>query len=357
MKKVAIVITQLGKAGAETFVTELAINIDKSKFDVQIFIIEKEIDSAFKSKLINNNIRINILGLNNTSKKDRICELSKQLNAFKPDIIHANLITHRYCLKYAKQNKIKIVRTVHHQIKDEFDFKNKLILFAHYHLGRIKPVVLNEKMKKDLAKAYLLNSKKIELVNNGVDLSTFAPQNTDKKYDFVTTARLEDVKNIPLMLEAFKLCCNQNPNLTLAIAGIGSQKEIVEQKISALRLNNNVKMLGLVTDVNDLLNKSRVFILSSKTEAFPTSIIEAMACGLPIISTKCGGSESLIDGNGILVDNFNADKLGDAMYDLINNSTMQTKFSRRSIVLSKQYSNLEMARKYEQIYIKQIGEK
>lgn len=133
-----------------------------------------------------------------------------------------------------------------------------------------------------------------------------------EKY-IVNVGRLERQKNQELLIRSFALVADKYPDINLLIFGDGSLKEELKQLVLELQLNTRVIFMGEHKDVLEYVRKSRAFILSSDFEGMPNALIEALACGVPCISTKCpcGGPEYLIDNmqNGILVSVNNLDEL------------------------------------------------
>lgn len=141
-------------------------------------------------------------------------------------------------------------------------------------------------------------------------------------FTFIAVGGLRRIKRFDLLVEAFALC-HFPLNVSLEIVGEGEERHLIETKIHEYSVSRQVKLLGLKTseEVNDLLCQSDCFVLSSRLETFSIVLIEAMAKGLPVIATKCGGPETFIRAeDGLLVDKENAEKLAKAMKYMKNHS-------------------------------------
>ena len=185
--------------------------------------------------------------------------------------------------------------------------------------------------------ASLFFSKKIRekgiVLPNPIDLSRF--KNYNRKIDFcnkniISAGRLEKQKNFGLLIDAFKLFNQRLPGYTLTIYGDGSERKILEKQIVENKLEKVVFLPGKTNNLIQQMQKSRMFVLSSDYEGVPNVLIEAMATGLPCVSTNCkpGGAASIIDDNknGYLVPIGDATQLSERMVDVLTNPAIERKF-------------------------------
>jgi glycosyltransferase involved in cell wall biosynthesis len=108
---------------------------------------------------------------------------------------------------------------------------------------------------------------------------------------------LDTIKDHATAVRAIALASKQNPRLRLLIVGDGPQRESIERLVAELGLANRVRLLGMRSDVRRLLAASDAFLLTSVSEGIPVTLIEAMAAGVPIVSTAVGGvPEVVVDG-------------------------------------------------------------
>lgn len=145
----------------------------------------------------------------------------------------------------------------------------------------------------------------------------------DSKFKWcLAIGRLTEQKGFDLLLSAFARVKEQDVNDTwrLLILGEGELRAELTRQVELLHLNDLVLMPGRVNNPEDYLKQADLFVLSSRFEGFPNALLEAMACGLPVISTNCpSGPEEIISHNidGILVENENDEALAKAMYELM----------------------------------------
>lgn len=137
----------------------------------------------------------------------------------------------------------------------------------------------------------------------------------------VSAGRLVDQKNYILLIKAFSQISKRFPIFKLVIYGDGPKREVLENYICSLGLSDRVFLPGYTIKLNNEIADAYMFVLPSNYEGMPNALIEAMALGLPCISTNCpgGGPASLIkDGyNGLLIPVNNEDKLIEAMAKLL----------------------------------------
>ncbi len=138
--------------------------------------------------------------------------------------------------------------------------------------------------------------------NNGTSNSLTAPE---RKHTILSVGRLNEQKDYPVLLDAFKLFCESQDNYELKIYGKGEDEEGLKSYAEELGLSDRVRFMGFARDIWEAESDAAMFILSSHYEGLPNALIEAMAMGIPSISTDCpiGGPGDLItDGeNGLLV--------------------------------------------------------
>ncbi|TDN53818.1 sugar transferase (PEP-CTERM/EpsH1 system associated) [Azoarcus indigens] len=165
---------------------------------------------------------------------------------------------------------------------------------------------------------------------NGVDTQRFRPRGNDgevaagfpyaagRDFVFGTVGRLQEVKDQLNLVRAFGLLAARFPlrqDLRLAIVGDGPLRGAVEAEIARLGVGGQVWLAGERSDVADLMRQLDVFVLPSRAEGISNTILEAMACALPVVATDVGGSGELVVAGetGALVPPSDPRALADAM--------------------------------------------
>jgi glycosyltransferase involved in cell wall biosynthesis len=171
---------------------------------------------------------------------------------------------------------------------------------------------------------------KVVTLHNGVDLSVFHPQkNPIKRWDLAFLGRLETMKSVDLFPEMLARLRIDFPDLSMVITGEGSYKVKFLNELDRLGVSDLVDYLGVVETkrVPELINSSRIFMYPSRREPFGLSIIEAMACGIPVVTTNVfGPSEIVTHGHdGLAVSPDSIDELVDAVQMLLSDPELRTR--------------------------------
>jgi glycosyltransferase involved in cell wall biosynthesis len=167
----------------------------------------------------------------------------------------------------------------------------------------------------------------IEVIGESVRTDFFVPadvverSNTTKKRFFIA-ARLAEQKGLEHLIKAVHLLVKKGlHSFEVVIGGDGPDREKLEKLVRTLGVEGQCRFLGALSreQVRENMQNCDVFVLSSLHETFGVVVGEAMACGKPVISTRCGGPEFIVnDQNGVLVDVGNAQALADAMENFIS---------------------------------------
>jgi glycosyltransferase involved in cell wall biosynthesis len=163
------------------------------------------------------------------------------------------------------------------------------------------------------------SSPPVELVRNGVDLSRFAPLPMPQgPPTVVVVARMRPEKGHDLFLRAFRLVRDRLPIARAVLVGDGPSFDEVRSLASALGLDPAVTFVGGVEDPRSHLAEAHVVALSSPHEGFPNALLEAMACGRPVVATAVGGVPELVeDGVHGRLTSTRVDAFADALFDVL----------------------------------------
>ncbi|MAX72040.1 MAG: glycosyltransferase [Flavobacteriaceae bacterium] len=195
----------------------------------------------------------------------------------------------------------------------------------------------------------------MEVIYNPIEIpqKTIEPTNlnsTEKRLEIITAGTLNTRKNQVMIIRSLLEIPN---NDKFTILGDGHLRAYLTEEIKSSKLENQVQLKGKVKNVNDFLLESNCFVLSSFTEGFPNALLEAMAIGLPCISTNClSGPLELLNKNndvdikngefviakyGLLVNNDDHVGLSKALEFFRNNPEKRVEFGKLSLQRSKEY--------------------
>ncbi|TYQ15960.1 UNVERIFIED_CONTAM: glycosyltransferase involved in cell wall biosynthesis [Acetivibrio alkalicellulosi] len=180
--------------------------------------------------------------------------------------------------------------------------------------------------------------KRSIILPNPIDLNRLPQPYTGKRRkEIVAIGRLEEQKNFHLLIDAFSEFHHKYDDYILTIYGEGSLRDKLEQYASKKLPKNSYFLPGKKKNVLDLINQSQMFILTSNYEGMPNVLIEAMALGLPVISTDCpvGGPNELIENmkNGILVPVGDKDGIVLAMFKIVEDENYTKKICTNAILI------------------------
>lgn len=167
----------------------------------------------------------------------------------------------------------------------------------------------------------------------------------------VTVGRLTTQKNQAILIKAFAKLNKVLPHYELHIYGEGPLKSKLMKLAEDLNIKNKVHFDGFVKDVYEHVKKASLFVLSSDYEGIPNALMEAMAMGLPCVSTDCygGGARLLIDNNrnGIIVEKGNVDTLAQAMIKLLLDKSLADSLGEEAHNVTQTYHPTKIYNKWE----------
>ncbi|MDP8216813.1 MAG: glycosyltransferase family 4 protein [Candidatus Kaelpia imicola] len=274
------------------------------------------------------------------------------------DLVHANTRVTQALARYINfRTAVPYLTTWHgyHRVK----MKHR---FFPYWGERV--IAVSGFVREHLIEDFKLPSSKISLIYNGIDLYNFKSYQYKKEVllegfgikegSFVVSAlgRLSDVKGFDYLLEAFGVFNNRYPQSILLLAGEGRERDVIEDRITGLGLNQNIKLLGLVYDIRKFLAVSDIFIQPSVMEGLGISLLEALAMGLPVIATEVGGIPEIVKNNynGLLIEPKSPDALVAALFKLREDSPLKTELSGNAFKSVNKFSYTDMANKTYRVY-------
>lgn len=215
---------------------------------------------------------------------------------------------------------------------------------------------------KEQAAAFLPGAR-IEVIPNGVDLERFSP-GEEQRNDFareplrlLTVGRLSVTKRIELLLETVEVLRAKGSRIHLTIVGGGALEGRLRTLVEKRRLGSAVQIVGRMdaSDVPGVYRRHDIFVSASLQEGMSNAMLEAMASGLPIITTRCEGVEELIRGNGVIVERPEAESLAAAILELANDGEKRRAMGRAARDRARLFSWPQVARRYLEHYRAILG--
>ena len=376
-QKIVHIIPTLGGGGAEVLLGHISIEQAKRGNEVHIILLEelhftyinypikKELENNVRLHFINESIKFSF---KKRSFKNKTNFLNVILNEINPDIIHSHLYLSEIHAHLQHYKNVKYISHLHDNMH-QFSFSKKRKLkqnitdFLEVNWLKKQYIKTNTQfiaISKDTAE-YFKNKlplkivKNVHFLSNATNTKKYTPKFTEKtnNFELINIGNLVPKKNHEMLIDIiFYLKKNSKFNYHLTILGFGPLYDKLQKKIDDLNLNENITLKGNVSNVAEYLTNSDLYIHTAKYEPFGMVFIEAIASGLPIVSTNGKGNSELIinNFNGFLLDNFYVDEFSKKIDEISNNINIRKKFSNNSLEFSSQFSIEEYVNELEKIY-------
>ena len=222
-------------------------------------------------------------------------------------------------------------------------------------------IVANSAAARAMLEQEGIATASIVVIPNGVDASAYPERNAEAAMrparSIVTVANLRPEKGHETLIAAVGMLVGEFPDLELKIVGSGPRRHELEEIVGAMHLGKHVTFLGHREDVAALLAQADVFVLPSRSEAFPNGAIEAMAAGLPTIASAVGGLLDLIeDGRtGVLFDPGHVNDLAAAIGRVLTDRQAASRMGGAARAHVRQrYSFERMVKAFEELYLSNL---
>ncbi|HRE41967.1 MAG TPA: glycosyltransferase [Ignavibacteria bacterium] len=362
MNRILVVVNSSKVNGTEKVVIDIVNNIDSKLFEVFLAIPE---NGDINCKILNKNVRIVEYGNIKMNKFNftSIVNLYNLIKKIKPNLVnsHCSPIP---CYIAKVFNNIKTVETRHGIHYDNKNLINlsliiKLKEFLKYYFIDEISVISNS--DKELLIKYLnYKNEKITVINNAFnnDIYKVIKKNTlSDNFKICSVGRLVKEKNHLYMIEIFYELLKIHPKFHLTIIGSGPEKNNIQNAISNYNLTEKITMINYTNKVLDIISQNNIFLLTSKYEGVPLSVLDALALGLPVISTNVGSIKDVVK------DNFNGFTINIDLKELFlkkilylaENKETFLKFTVNAKNSVKNFTVEKMVKDYENLYLKLLN--
>jgi glycosyltransferase involved in cell wall biosynthesis len=332
MKKIILIVPSLIRGGVERVVSTLSKELSKY-YEVYVVIYHNPVEYEIGGRLINLETPTGSFWRKIKNTFYRVMKLKKLIKEISPDFIVSFMGNLQPILTFEPV-------IVSFRINPDFlRLRRKFLLKTVYKLPNVKKIITcSSGMEKKLNNNYGLKNTKT--INNPIDLNLInqkliAPK--PFKFDYIlAVGRLSRSKGFDILIKSFAKS-NLKSIVKLVILGEGKERKNLEKLIVELDLENQVLLFGKVDNPFIYMKYAKFFILSSRYEGFANVLLEALACGTPVIAINCetGTSEIIENGeNGILVPIADEEALKVAMEKLYNDRELYKRLkknTRRSV--------------------------
>lgn len=354
-KKIIFYIGSLTKAGAQRVIINLTQSLLEKGYDITIVTIAKEEDeyllpkgavriiSDLTQKEIRNNRLLNL--------KNRIIKLRDIWKNENPDLIVSFIGKNNFMAILTSMGlKIPVAVSVRGEPTEEY-YTGLLRFLARYLFRAASGIILQTEESKKFFPPKTLK-KAVVLPNplNPIFIEEVCHEEREKK--IVLVGRIDSNKNQKLAIRAFQMISNKFPEYKMEIWGTGEDFRALTEFVKEIGMEEKILLQGATDQVKEKLKSAALYILPSNTEGMPNSLMEAMALGLPVISTDCpcGGPKELIqDGiNGLLVPVKDEERMAEAMERVLENKEFRSKLGENAMKIRDRLHPDKVNEKWEE---------
>ena len=354
--KILQVIPYFCFGGAETMCENLTYALRKAGHQVSVVSLYAE-RTPISQRMEASGVRIVYLDKKLGLDLSMIPKLAKVMKQENPDVVHTHLDVIKYAVAAAKLSGVKkCVHTVHNVADKEAEGRiQKITNKLYFKLGWSTPVALSPEVKRTIVDFYDLPENKVPVIYNGIDLSRCLPKESygaEETMTLLHIGRFNEQKNHKGLLEMFRKLKASHPQCRLELIGDGELRAEMEVHAQKLGIADSVSFLGSQSNVYPYLQKADLFVLPSKYEGMPMTIIEAMGSGLAVVAADVGGiRDMLMDGvSGYLA--HNQEEFLRACRMLMDDALLRCSIGQQAMVDSRRFSAEYMAEQYCKAYRK-----
>ena len=295
-KRLCFVIPSMRRGGAERVMSILLNSSIEKGYNVTLILLSDNSVDYEISPLVNVvNIPDLMIERKGIKALNRLRALRKAILVTEPDLVISFLTTcNIYVAMALKGTKIPFIVSERNDPTKDCPSKIKRFVRNHCYKCANGVIFQTEDARKHFSKKITDGSVIIpNPVKSGLPFASI----DDAENVVVAAARLTEQKNYPMLLRAFKIFLKNHANYTLKIFGDGEKREELVALLVELGISDKVSFEGNVSDLHERIKTAKMFVLSSDYEGISNSLLEAMAMGLPVVSTDCpcGGSAMLIE--------------------------------------------------------------
>lgn len=262
----------------------------------------------------------------------------------RPDLVHAHVVRHAglSALALGQRERLPVVLTEHSgpfsvHLRHAFDRRRVIRGLPRFHAV----VAVSPSLQAQVA---AVTDARIDVVGNVIDTDFFSPDDagasavSNGPFRLLSVALLTAEKRMDLVIDAVARCARTIGPVALRILGDGPEREALEQLVADRSLGRAVQFAGLADRraVRDEMRRANAFLLASDSETFGVVVAEAMSCGLPVISTRSGGPDHIIEpGTGLLVEPGDVDGFADAIGRLMRKSGIVNGAAARASIVRR----------------------
>jgi glycosyltransferase involved in cell wall biosynthesis len=266
-------------------------------------------------------------------------------NRNKYDIVHAHshlFFTTNLCAFVNKLDSPPLVITNHGLVSQTAPMLiNKIYMptIAKWTLESADKIICYAIQEKEGLEKLGINSNKISIIHNGINTNLFVPNSNERKHNMqiLWVGRFVPGKGVEYLIDAFSLLIKDYPNLRLVMLGWGPERDMIVKKIHQHHLQKNIIMKRFVPnqELPNIYQASDIFVLPSIEEGVPRTLLEAMACKVPVVYTNLPQVVDTVKDAGLAVPKEDPQALADGISKIISDKSFAQRLGengRRNVV-------------------------
>ena len=373
-KNLLLLNTNLAVGGAERQLLHVARHLDRSRWEVTVLLLEKQ---GLFCKDVPEGVKLYALSERLPDKPSgkllwalrQVGALRRYFHQHPPDVVLTFLwlptLLCALALRGLKK-KPKLIWSVQSDL--EIDFASRWLgglraslvkLFIPPQVGRY--IAISQGVAEKVAKVLGVSPGKIDIIPNAIDIQAIErlkeekpaglPEGEAGRLRLISIGRLAPQKAHHDLIRAFAEALKSGSDMELVILGEGPERKRLEELVSRLGLEGRVQMPGAVANPYAWLARAEIFVLASHWEPFGIVIAEALAAGLPVITTATDGGRDIIAAHdaGIMVPVGDVEALARAMLDLARSPEKRTDLGRKARKTAEDFDVSAIVPKYAQV--------
>ena len=367
----------LGHGGAEMHLLRLMNSLDPKQFSLALALARP---GGLYESALTRNITVHALNADGATSSTAsmirsIWPLRRIIQTERPDIVcsvmnHANMVSILACSRLSIRPKVVICvqnpPCIQYRHTRHIVSRSLFLLMPHLYRYADHVIALSQGVAQDLLSLVPAVRDHIDVIYNaGVDSRVYEGMHQSAVLEelpkdgplIVACGRLTAQKGFPYLIEALARV-RQSVPAHLWIMGVGELHQCLVEKIRSLGLTHCVRLLGFQQNPYQYMAAANVFALSSIFEGFGNVIVEAMACGAPVVATDCpyGPAEIISNGiNGLLVPPANVDALSRALLRVLTDPALKRKLSCNGQKRSQDFHAQAIASAYGKMFLRVVN--
>ena len=366
MKRVCFVLPSLAGGGAERVAVQVLSALDEGRWDRSMYLFKRE--GPYLADLASS---VRLSSSTGESRIGRLIELRRYIRATRPDLV-VSFLSYFTVLAAAKAagvgaRVVFVLGTPMSAFLNDADYHWKtpshrtlfaMIARAGYNFADAIATT-SQGVSDDLIEHFGVRGSAIRVVHNPIDFDAMndavaepldaADEQVLKHPAIVSAGRLADVKNFPLLIDAMALVRQRLPAARLFILGQGDQELQLRQQIASLGLSDAVRLCGFQRNPWKYIARADVFALTSRYEGFGNVLVEAMACGVPVVVTSSPGPLEIVRDNvdGVIVPEHTASAVAQALELMLTDDRRRASMAAAAREASSRFALPVIAGQYD----------